>query len=475
MQVLIIVKNQIYITGYRCDMTQIMHGVLVYLIVLHILSISFCQTQTLSFPGAEGYGRFTSGGRGGDIIYVTNLENDGPGSLRAAIEADCPRTVIFKISGTIVLKSPLQIDNDNITIAGQTAPGDGICLRDYPLWIAADNVVLRYIRLRLGDIHRLSEDAISVINQKNIIIDHCSFSWGIDEVASFWDNENSTVQWCIISESLNHSYHHKGDHGYGGIWGGKGASFHHNLLAHNSSRNPRFNGSRIHGEPDKERVDFRNNVIYNWGFNSAYGGEGGHYNIVANYYKYGPATGPKNRIVQPWDSTGKWFVADNFVYGFPEITADNWAGGVQGDFPSSQLREDTPYPSSPVTTQTAEKAYSLVLSNAGAILPKRDSVDNRIVQEVRSGTAISGKAGNGIIDSQSDVGGWPELRTYKVPSDTDADGMPDDWELIMDLNPADSTDRNGDLDGDGYTNLEEYLNTLTDTQLQGVDKHPSHN
>lgn len=460
--------------NYNYDIVHTQYQKLARLLGLFVMVTSLCQAQPLAFPGAEGYGRFTSGGRGGDVIYVTNLENDGPGSFRAAIEADGPRTVIFKISGTIVLKSPLQIRNGNITIAGQTAPGDGICLRDYPLWIAADNVIVRYIRSRLGDVQRLSEDAISVIRQKNIIIDHCSFSWGIDEVASFWDNENSTVQWCIISESLNHSFHHKGDHGYGGIWGGMGASFHHNLLAHNSSRNPRFNGSRIHGEPDKERVDFRNNVIFNWGFNSAYGGEGGHYNIVANYYKYGPATEPKNRIVEPWDASGKWFIADNFVFGFPDITADNWAGGVQGNF-WNNCRVETVHPAEPITTHAAERAYSLVLSNVGAVLPKRDAVDKRIIEEVRSGTATAGKAGNGIIDSQSDVGGWPELRTYNVPSDTDADGMPDDWEMAMDLNPADATDRNDDLNGDGYTNLEEYLNTLTDTQLQGVNKLPSQN
>jgi hypothetical protein len=437
------------------------------------VTASSCQAQPLAFPGAEGYGRFTSGGRGGKVIEVTNLNDHGVGSLRGAIETSGARTIVFRVSGTIALESELQVKKGDLTIAGQTAPGDGICIKDFPLIIEADNVIIRFLRIRLGDQHKLEADALSVEFHKNIMIDHCSLSWGVDEVATIRDNENTTVQWCIISESLCHSYHSKGDHGYGGIWGGKGASFHHNLLAHHSSRTPRFNGSRYHGEPDKERVDFRNNVIYNWGFNNAYGGEGGSYNIIANYYKYGPASRPKNRIVEPWDSNGKWFITDNFVYGFPEITENNWAGGVQGQY-WNKVRFGTPHPSEPVTTQPAEEAYSLVLSNAGAVLPRRDMVDKRIIEEVRSGTATAGKVGNGIIDSQSEVGGWPELRTFDVPSDADADGMPDDWELTMGLNSGDPADSNGDLNADGYTNLEDYLNSLTDKLLYDIDKPPSH-
>jgi hypothetical protein len=241
-----------------------------------------------------------------------------------------------------------------------------------------------------------------------------------------------------------------------------GASFHHNLLAHHTSRTPRFNGSRYHKQPEKELVDYRNNVIYNWGFNSAYGGEAGQQNVLANYYKYGPGTKPKDRIIEPWDSKGKWFVNDNFVYGFPEITADNWAGGVQGEFRDS-VGVDAPHPSAPVTTQTAEEAYELVLANVGAVLPKRDSVDSRIIQEVKSGTATYGGirgAGSGIIDSQTQVGGWPVLRSAPAPPDSDHDGMPDEWEIENGLNPADPEDRNGDRNGDGYTNLENYLNEL---------------
>ncbi len=429
-----------------------------------VLGFQTTSAQPLAFPGAEGFGRFTTGGRGGKVIEVTNLNDSGGGSLRAAIESSGARTVVFRISGTIALKSELRIENDDVTIAGQTAPGDGICLKNYPLIIAADNIIIRYLRLRLGDVHKLQEDAISCIGRKNIIVDHCSMSWGIDEVASFYDNENATVQWCLMSESLNHSYHSKGDHGYGGIWGGKGASFHHNLLAHHSSRNPRFNGSRTHGKPDKEVVDFRNNVIYNWGENSSYGGEAGKQNLIANYYKYGPATREtKNRIVEPYDGKGKWYVADNFVFGFPDITADNWAGGVQGEF-ANRGRVNSPHPFAPVVTHTVEQAYELVLANAGAIRPKRDSVDARIIAEVRNGTATYGGtwgASTGIIDSQTDVGGWPALHSAPAPKDADDDGMADEWELAHGLDPTSPKDRNGDFNGDGFTNLEKYLNSLT--------------
>ena len=421
------------------------------------------SAQQPAFPGAEGFGRFTSGGRGGKVIEVNNLNDDGAGSLRAAIETEGARTVVFGVSGTIALQSELKIKNENITIAGQTAPGDGICIKGYPLIISADNVIIRYLRIRLGDENKLQEDAMSAIGCKNIIIDHCSMSWGIDEVASFYDNENSTVQWCIVSESLDSSYHSKGRHGYGGIWGGKGASFHHNLLAHHSNRNPRFNGSRTNGKPEKEVVDFRNNVINNWGENSSYGGEAGNQNMIANYYKSGPATrSTKNRIVEPYDEKGKWYIAENFVFGFPDITKDNWAGGVQGNF-WKQARVDAPHAAAPVMTHSAEKAYELVLEKAGAVLPKRDAVDARIIEEVKTGTATFGGnwgVGLGIIDSQMQVAGWPELRSLPTPKDDDHDGMADDWERANGLDPSNPVDRNGDFNTDGFTNLEKYLNSL---------------
>ena len=434
------------------------------LTVILIIACNHQDTEKLpAFPGAEGFGATASGGRGGRVVFVDNLKDSGTGSLRDAIESGGKRIVVFRVSGTIDLKSPLIINDDDITIAGQTAPGDGICLRDYPVFIDADNVIIRYIRCRLGDKQKLEEDAISAIGQENLMIDHCSFSWGIDEVASLYDNENTTVQWCIISESLNHSYHHKGNHGYAGIWGGMKASFHHNLLAHNSSRNPRFQGSRNHHKPEKELVDFRNNVIYNWGINSSYGGESGNQNLIGNYYKYGPASKHKNRIVDPWDADGRWYVADNFVYGFPEISADNWAGGVQGDY-WEFVKADSAFPVKEILTYNAETAYELVLADAGAVLPKRDALDQRIIKETRTGTATYGGVtgeGSGIIDTQDQVGGWPLLTSEPAPIDSDRDGMPDSWETEKGLNPSDPNDASRTIAGDGYTNLENYLNYLT--------------
>lgn len=436
-----------------------LHSRILVLLISLVLIVAEAFAQQLAFPGAEGFGRFTSGGRGGRVLAVTNLNDSGAGSLRAAVMARGARTIVFHVSGTIALRSALRIKNGDLTIAGQTAPGDGICLKDHPLVIAADNVIIRFLRIRLGDVNRLQEDAVSCLGQRNIIIDHCSISWGIDEVASFYDNENATVQWCLISESLNDSYHRKGKHGYAGIWGGKGVTFHHNLLAHNSNRNPRFNGSRTHGAPEKELVDFRNNVIYNWGENSAYGGEAGNHNLVANYYKFGPATGhTRNRIVEPYDAKGRWYVADNHVYGFPEVTTDNWAG-VQGKF-GALGRVEAPFPVAPVVTHSAEAAFALVLASAGASLPKRDTVDARIVAEVRTGTARFGNGGLGLIDSQNQVGGWPVLHSAPAPEDEDRDGMADEWERRHGLDPTNPADRNRDFSGDGYTNLEKYLNSL---------------
>lgn len=422
-----------------------------------------------AFPGAEGYGALATGGRGGVVLEVTNLDDDGPGSLRAAIEASGPRTVVFRVSGTIVLKSRLSIKKDHLTIAGQTAPGDGICIRDYETTIDANNVIIRHLRFRLGDAGEQQHDAINGREKNNIILDHCSMSWSVDECASFYDNENFTMQWCLISESLYNSIHEKGYHGYGGIWGGKGASFHHNLLAHHSSRNPRFNGSRYHGDPEAEIVDFRNNVIYNWGFNSAYGGEEGNHNMVANYFKAGPATssGEKQyRIINPSTPYGQWHVTENLTEGFPLATDDNWTFGVQGPGISEKeaMRSDQPFDSPQITETDTARIFDLVLASAGANLPKRDRVDERIVMETRTGTATYGSTygdgGKGIIDSQEEVGSWPELLTYDVPLDSDHDGMTDPWESAQGLNINDPEDRNLVADGELYTNLERYLYEL---------------
>ncbi|SHF46769.1 hypothetical protein SAMN05444274_105334 [Mariniphaga anaerophila] len=436
--------------------------------------------QTPAFPGAEGGGKYVTGGRGGKVIFVDNLNDKGDGSFRKAIEAEGPRTIIFRVSGTINLKKTIHIKHGDLTIAGQTAPGDGICLKNYGIRVDADNVIIRYIRVRPGDEMKEENDAITGIRRKNIIIDHCSFSWALDEVASFYDNQNFTMQWCIISESLYHSYHHKGDHGYGGIWGGLNASFHHNLISDHTSRNPRFCGSRYSRSAEKEKTDFRNNVIYNWGFNSIYGGEEGNYNIVNNYYKAGAATKKSARhrildLTQMFFSpsvnpdtlgAGLYFIDGNVVEGNPGISKDNWNGGVQGkgvDAESiSKSRLCKPVEFSSVHTTDAKTAFNQVLDSAGASL-SRDAVDERIVTEAKTGKEKYGKSydggGNGIIDSQNDVGGWPELKSGKPPKDTDNDGMPDSWEKRNNLNPEKADQNLFTLDK-GYTNLEVYLNSL---------------
>jgi len=358
----------------------------------------------LAFPGAEGFGRFSKGGRGGAVYYVTNLNDDNNiGSLRYGLtKLSGPRTILFKVSGIINLTSELKIANGTVTVAGQSAPGDGICLAGYTIRVLASDVIIRHIRSRLGDINSYIDDAMDgngsvPVTFSNIIIDHCSMSWSIDEVGSFYDNKNFTMQWCILSESLYNSVDPKGTHGYAGIWGGQGASFHHNLLAHNSSRNPRFCGSRYTGDSLNEIVDMRNNVLYNWGnINSAYGGEGGNYNIVNNYYKPGPATpgsltvssasNKRNRILnytsyyyatdaKIYPDTvfgGKFYVDGNVVEGYADVSADNWTKGVQPDsyYRVTQLmaaaKQTAPFAFGTIRTQTATDAYKSVLDSAGA-------------------------------------------------------------------------------------------------------------
>lgn len=430
-----------------------------------------------AFPGAEGFAGNITGGRGGVVIEVTNLNNDGAGSLREAINQTGKRTVIFRVSGNIVLESNLSINNGDITIAGQTAPGDGITLQGYPLKVNADNVIIRFIRSRLGDETDIEDDAMNGRYNQGVIIDHCTMSWSVDETASFYDNENFTMQYCLISESLYNSVHEKGKHGYGGIWGGRGATFHHNLLAHHTSRNPRFCGSRYSNLANEELIDFRNNVIFNWGGNSIYGAEGGSYNLVNNYFKSGPATNSsvRSRIIapnaddgtnnQPAGIWGVFYVDGNYVNGYSEVTEDNWIGVHASISDKNDIKSETEFEVDSVTTHSAKIAFEHVLAQSGASLPKRDPVDNRIISEVISGIPTYGASygeGKGIIDTQSDVGGWPELVSETPPTDTDHDGMPDDWENANGLDPSDYSDRNGDIKNNGYTNLEDYLNELVE-------------
>lgn len=462
---------------------------IVYLTTMFCLATGMSQAQPPAFPGAEGAGMYTTGGRGGKVLYVTSLEDTGEeGTLRWAINQEGARTILFNVSGLIRLEKPLQINHGNVTIAGQSAPGDGICISDYETTVNADNVIIRFLRFRLGDKKRRGVDALSGYRNKNVIIDHCSMSWSIDEISSFYDNVNFTMQWCFVAESLRNSFHNKGKHGYGGIWGGHNASFHHNLIAHNDSRNPRFCGSRYSNRPDLERVDFRNNVIYNWGANNIYAAEGGSYNIVNNYFKPGPASHPNTteqlinpdadngQNKQPEGVYGSFFIQGNYLEGSEEVTRNNALGVRRGHSfsryaPKANLEDilaASPFPVHPVTTHSPREALTNVLNYGGASLA-RDIHDKRYVDNVIKGNySHEGSAGSshGLIDSQNDVGGWPEYRMYNEYTDSDGDGIPDGW--LEENHPGKKA---GDLNEEGYTYLEVYLNSLV-AHLFGNEGEP---
>lgn len=428
-----------------------------------------------AFPGAEGGGAWTRGGRGGRVYVVKNLNDSGPGSFREAAEAAGPRTIVFAVAGLIDLKSPVTINHPFVTIAGQSAPGDGVCIKGETTEVNTHDVVIRHMRFRRGNTDR-RDDSLGGNPVGNIIIDHVSASWGLDENLTLYRHmvpmpdgspadkravENITIQWSISSEALNLN-----NHAFGATWGGRNCSFHHNLFACNTGRNPSIGMSF--------GFDFRNNVLFNWQHRTIDGGDGSsRVNLVNNYYKAGPATPAgaiRHRIAKAqarnhldrYPGFGKWYVAGNIVEGFPEITANNWAGGVQYDGPTpykdtivpggseEEVRSFEEFPAAPVTTHSAREACALVLADGGASRPRRDAVDLRVVEMVRSGTPTWQ---NGIINLPSDVGGWPDYVATDLQVDADDDGMPDAWEDEHKL-----SDPNGDADGDGYTNLEEYLN-----------------
>lgn len=450
-----------------------------------------------AFPGAEGGGMWATGGRGGKVIHVTNLNDSGSGSLRAAIGEKGARTIVFDVAGIIELQSALDIKNGDVTIAGQTAPGDGICLKNYTLHIKAGNVIIRYIRSRMGDEKKTEDDAMNLnagsddIN--NVIIDHCSLSWCTDECGSFYGMTGFTLQWCILSESLRNSIHDKGKHGYGGLWGGTDATYHHNLLAHHDSRNPRLDHDYL--SYLKGPVNVADNVIYNWGDNSTYGGESANtennfrkYNIINNYYKPGPATASgKIRFLDPWTGScsnctkktgcstiapGHFYMNGNYMDGNSGMSNDNWTGTTAKQDVIDAIKSSSAFPfaekESSISLHSAPDAYKAVLDYAGASL-KRDSVDDRVTKETRNGSyTYEGSKGSskGFIDTQSDVKGWPAYSASDTETaavkDTDGDGIPDAIEDAWEMDKANASDGNGfGLDPKKrYTNLEMYLHYL---------------
>ena len=501
--------------------------------ILSAISMAFislmmmAQTQVPAFPGAEGHGRYTTGGRGGEVYHVTNLNDSGTGSLRDAV-SKANRIVVFDVAGIIALKSDLTI-KDNITIAGQTAPYPGITLR-YRTVRPGSNNIIRFIRIRRGQEKDVNDgaDALWQRQKTAMILDHCSFSWSIDEVASFYDNNNFTMQWCTLGESLNNAGHGKGAHGYGGIWGGKLASFHHNMICHVNNRAPRFNGARYNWSGYKnnllfseynwqnavqaEIVDFRNCVIYNCG-NGCYGGPGGGYiNIVNNFYKTGPSASTSRVTTvsianntsskdnkEFWDMTSRYYINGNQVNStenkdWKDVSYDSGIQTIDGEkytidslhyygdtvtyvknskgVDCVKIKLDGPTVTGEVTTHTATAAFDKVLTYSGASL-FIDEVDARYFQEAKDGTAtytgsVTKKPGR--IDLVSDVNGYTEdnfpTGQREADFDADGDGMADAWEQANggDLDPnAYTIDANG-----WYTNLEVYLNSLVeDIMKQG--------
>jgi len=457
------------------------------------------QAEIPAFPGAQGGGAFSFGGRGGRVIVVTSLEDDGPGTFREACEQGGARFIVFNVAGIIKLKSPVIIRAPYVTIAGQTAPGDGICIAGESVWINTHDVVIRYMRFRRGETNvGRRDDSIGGNPIGNIMIDHVSASWGLDENMSMYRHMydqgdgskeqklgtvNITIQNSIFSEALD-TY----NHAFGSTLGGENCTFMRNLWADNAGRNPSIGWNGI--------FNFANNVVFNWNHRSIDGGDWrASYNIINNYFKPGPVTPKDNpvghRILKPESGRskldhkeyGRAYVTGNIMEGNDKVTANNWDGGVQveslpntGEY-TDLIRAEKPLPMPAITILPTKEAYSYVLDNAGATLPKRDPVDARIVQQVRTGKITYTEINTdgiyqfehrklpkdsyklGIITDPNQVGGYPEYKgtPYK---DDDKDGMPNDWEVRYGLNPNDAKDAMLDLTGDGYSNIEKYIHGI---------------
>jgi len=481
--------------------------------VMLLVNITLCfniQAQTPAFPTAEGYGKYSTGGRGGKVVFVenlddyiafNNLEAEIPGSFRWALKqypAE-PLTVIFRVSGTIKLKpyivsgrnqNDIRSSRANLTIAGQSAPGEGICIRNSKVNLGgSENLIVRNMRFRIGenasDSTFIPGGSVGIENANKVILDHCVFGWSGEENITMYDNKFTSVQWSVMREGLYDDGHGKGNRSYGGQCGGASATWHHNLFAHNYSRSPRLNGARTDNEV-KVFIEFINNLNYNWGRSGApYGGEifagvtrSHTANFEGNYYKPGPGTDATkyffNLTIVAGANDPKWYVAGNVMEGSPSLTTDNWSGFANKPSDLTTIKSDTllfpplanvylgkwiEYSPYKINIETAEDAYQSVLLKVGTI--NRDSVERRIIREVKTGTSVfkASQGKWGIIDHSYNAEGFLDYPTATATDDNDRDGMSDEWENTNGLNSADSSDRNL-LTKEGYTALEVYLNSL---------------
>ncbi|HUR56305.1 MAG TPA: hypothetical protein VM029_01250 [Opitutaceae bacterium] len=427
-----------------------------------------------AFPGAEGFGRLASGGRGGDVYHVTTLADAGPGSLREGIRSAMgPRTIVFEVSGMIRLKSALLIDKSHLTIAGQTAPGDGITLCDYSTQMKkVTDVVVRYLRFRLGDENKApdakgADDTLVTDDIDRVILDHCSLSWAIDGTHDLRRGGNFTLQWCILSEALNRSLHTKGAHAMAASYRDLSGSItlHHNLIATCRDRHPSLGSAQ---QPPRYIVDFRNNLIYHWTSPGTSNFCDHFINCINNVWRPGPTSDPTKLPIAMKGGLrdlARGYMSGNIFEEREELTRDNYAAldfkrwlKPYGNYAYAGTLADWKAPAPAELgaalpeTQSAREAARLVLARAGASL-HRDAIDARVVDDV---VHRRGK----VIDSQTEVGGWVSLRSLPAPVDTDRDGMPDAWEVAQRVDPKNPADRNGREDGQGYTNLERYLHSL---------------